>query len=73
MIFDQVGTPTYAKDLAKLILDILPDINNTQPEIYHYSDEGVASWYDFARAVFELAAVECTLNPITTDQYPTLV
>jgi len=71
VIFDQVGTPTYAKDLAKLILDILPDINNTQPEIYHYSDEGVASWYDFARAVFELAAVECTLNPITTDQYPT--
>lgn len=71
VIFDQVGTPTYAKDLAKAILEILPRIDNETPQIYHYSNEGVASWYDFAKAVFELAHIECTVNPITTDQYPT--
>ncbi|MDX9810607.1 MAG: dTDP-4-dehydrorhamnose reductase [Sulfuricurvum sp.] len=71
VIFDQVGTPTYAKDLAKAILDIVPDIDNRAPEIYHYSNEGVASWYDFAKAIFELSHIGCTLNPITTDQYPT--
>jgi dTDP-4-dehydrorhamnose reductase len=71
VIFDQVGTPTNAKDLAKAIMDILPNINNEEPEIYHYSNEGVASWYDFAQAVFELSEVECTVHPITTDQYPT--
>lgn len=71
VIFDQVGTPTYARDLAQTILDILPNIKNERPEIYHYSNEGVASWYDFAQAIFEMAQVNCTVNPITTDQYPT--
>lgn len=71
VIYDQVGTPTYARDLAKTILDILPNIQNNSPKIYHYSNEGVASWYDFAQAIFELSNVECALNPITTDQYPT--
>lgn len=71
VIFDQVGTPTYAKDLAKVILDVLPQINNEKPEIYHYSNEGVASWYDFAKAIFELAEIDCVVNPITTDHYPT--
>lgn len=71
VIFDQVGTPTYARDLASAILDILPKINNDKPEIYHYSNEGVASWYDFAKAIFELSGVTCEVNPITTDQYPT--
>lgn len=70
VIFDQVGTPTYARDLAKAILDILPKINNSAPEIYHYSNEGAISWYDFAKAIFEFTGVECTVNPITTDQYP---
>lgn len=71
VIFDQIGTPTYARDLAKTILDILPKINNESPEIYHYSNEGVASWYDFAQAIFELSNIQCTVNSITTDQYPT--
>lgn len=71
VIFDQVGTPTYARDLAQAIIDILPQINNVQPEIYHYSNEGAASWYDFAQAIFELSGVVCLVNPITTDQYPT--
>lgn len=71
VIFDQVGTPTYARDLAQAILEILPNINNEKPEIYHYSNEGAASWYDFAKAIFELSDVQCAVNPITTDQYPT--
>lgn len=71
VIFDQVGTPTYARDLAHVILDILPKINNVSPEIYHYSNEGAASWYDFAKAVFEFSDVACEVHPITTEQYPT--
>lgn len=71
VIFDQIGTPTYARDLAKAVLEILPHINNESPEIYHYSNEGVASWYDFAQAIFELSGMKCTVNPITSDQYPT--
>lgn len=71
VIFDQVGTPTYARTLAKAILDILPKINNAKPVIYHYSNEGAISWYDFAKAIFELSNIECQVNPITTDQYPT--
>lgn len=71
VIFDQVGTPTYARDLAAAILEILPKIDNTSPQIYHYSNEGVVSWYDFARAIFELSGITCDVNPITTDQYPT--
>jgi len=71
VIFDQVGTPTYARDLAHAILDILPQIKNEAPEIYHYSNEGVTSWYDFALAIFELTGIKCSVNPITTDQYPT--
>lgn len=71
VIFDQVGTPTYARDLAKAILDILPKLQNETPEIFHYSNEGVASWYDFAQTIFELSGVQCAVNPITTDQYPT--
>lgn len=71
VIFDQVGTPTYARDLASAILDILPNIQNSTPKIYHYSNEGVASWYDFAKAIFELANINCAVNPIVTDQYPT--
>jgi len=71
VIFDQIGTPTHARDLAQTILEILPRIKNESPQIYHYSNEGVASWYDFAQAIFELSTIKCQVNPITTDQYPT--
>ncbi|AHJ13805.1 dTDP-4-dehydrorhamnose reductase [Sulfurospirillum multivorans] len=71
VIFDQVGSPTYAKDLAKTILEILPKINNTQTEIYNYSNEGVASWYDFAQEIMKMAKLTCKVNPIETSQYPT--
>jgi dTDP-4-dehydrorhamnose reductase len=74
VIFDQVGTPTYARDLAHTILTILEKetINsNSKVELFHYSNEGVTSWYDFAKAIFELSGTPCTVNPIVTAQYPT--
>jgi dTDP-4-dehydrorhamnose reductase len=71
VIFDQVGTPTYARDLARMILDILPKIQNHNVEIYHYSNEGVASWYDFAKEIMQVAKIDCHVNPIETKEYPT--
>ena len=70
IIADQVGTPTYAIDLAGAILQI---INNDAQQygIYHYSNEGVTSWYDFAVAIFDIAGVKIKVNPIKTSQYPT--
>lgn len=71
IIFDQVGTPTFAKDLAQLILNIIPKIKNEGPAIYHYSNEGVASWYDFAKEIFDISKLNCKVSPITTLEYPT--
>ncbi|MBA3025016.1 MAG: dTDP-4-dehydrorhamnose reductase [Sulfurimonas sp.] len=71
VIYDQVGTPTYARDLAKAILDILPNIKNEKVEIYNYSNEGVLSWYDFAKEIMRMAKLNCHINPIETKEYPT--
>ena len=71
VIFDQIGTTTYAKDLAKIILDIVPQIDNQKVEIYNYSNEGVLSWYDFAKEIMKMAKLNCKINPIETYQYPT--
>ena len=71
VIFDQVGTPTYAKDLAKVILDIVPQIENSKVEIYNYSNEGVLSWYDFAKEIMKMAKLNCKVKAIETYQYPT--
>ncbi|KAG2738536.1 dTDP-6-deoxy-L-mannose-dehydrogenase [Suillus brevipes Sb2] len=71
VIFDQVGTPTYAKDLAKAILNIVPKIDLTTVEIYNYSNEGVLSWYDFAKEIMRMAKLNCKVNPIETKDYPT--
>jgi dTDP-4-dehydrorhamnose reductase len=71
VIYDQVGTPTYAADLAKAILDILPKITNDAVEIYHYSNEGVLSWYDFAKEIMKMAKLTCKVLPIETKDYPT--
>ena len=71
VIFDQIGTPTYARDLAKAILDILPKIKNDKVSIYNYSNEGVLSWYDFAKEIMKMAKLDCTINPIETTEYPT--
>ena len=71
VIFDQIGTPTYARDLAKTILDILAKIKNKKVEIYNYSNEGVLSWYDFSKEIMKMAKLNCKINPIETFQYPT--
>jgi dTDP-4-dehydrorhamnose reductase len=71
VIYDQIGTPTYAKDLASAILEILPQIALQKPEIYHYSNEGAISWYDFAKEIMKMAKLSCQINPIETWQYPT--
>lgn len=71
VVFDQIGTPTYAMDLAKVILAILPQIKNENVEVYHYSNEGVSSWYDFAKAILDIENFQCNLHPITSEQFPT--
>jgi len=86
VVYDQIGTPTYAKDLAKVILQIIQNSklvrvkqqlrtkedkiqNSTQ--IYHYSNEGVCSWFDFAKEIIKMANIKCKVKPIQTKEYPT--
>jgi dTDP-4-dehydrorhamnose reductase len=71
VVADQKGTPTNAADLAKVILNILPQISNETVELFHYSNEGVCSWYDFAKAIFEIEGLDIKVNPIESKQYPT--
>jgi len=75
VIFDQIGSPTYAGDLAKAILEIIStcaiDEQPVKSNIYHFSNEGSASWYDFARAIFEISNTRCEVFPIETKDYPT--
>ena len=73
IIFDQVGTPTYAADLAVAIMSIISSNEklDKKGKIYHYSNEGIASWYDFALAIFELSGIHCVVNPIESSEYPT--
>lgn len=77
VVFDQLGTPTYAKDLAKTCLDILSNAGSTKisnkGNLYHYSNEGVTSWYDFAISIMELVGENCKVKPIQTKDYYTLV
>lgn len=88
VIFDQIGSPTYATDLAKAIIAVIiseskesrkildchvtnAPRNDNYFQIYNYSNEGVCSWYDFAKAIFELSDIECQVSPIETKDYPT--
>ena len=71
VVFDQIGTPTYALHLAKIILDIIPQIENEKVEIVNFSNEGVVSWYDFAKEIMKMAKIDCKINPIESFQYPT--
>ena len=70
VVSDQIGTPTYAGDLAEVILTII-DSKSESYGIYHYSNEGVASWYDFAKAIFKYSMQNIKLNKISTEEYPT--
>ena len=75
VIFDQVGTPTYAEDLADAILKAMDqtiDTDHDKGGVYHFSNEGVCSWYDFTIKIHELAGIKtCKVNPIETKDYPT--
>lgn len=70
IVDDQVGTPTYAGDLAKVILRIIAD-DSAEYGTYHYSNEGVASWYDFAKAIFDISNTDVKVLPIRSEAYPT--
>jgi dTDP-4-dehydrorhamnose reductase len=70
VIVDQAGSPTYAIDLAGAIFDII-DANNQSYGIYHYSNEGVTSWFDFAKTIFDLSKTSVTVNPVKTSEYIT--
>jgi dTDP-4-dehydrorhamnose reductase len=75
VVSDQIGSPTYATDLAEVILGIVNNKDyqdkNQSTQVCHYSNEGEISWYEFAKEIFKLAEVDCKVSPITTEQYPT--
>lgn len=71
VVSDQFGNPTYARDLAKAILCILPSAMAEHIlQILHYSNEGICSWYDFAVAIVAIAGIPCEIKPVTTEEYP---
>jgi dTDP-4-dehydrorhamnose reductase len=72
VIYDQIGTPTYARDLADATMRIIPQLENSEVEVYHLSNEGVLSWYDFAKEIMDLSDIDCSVFPIETKDYPTL-
>ncbi len=76
VVFDQIGTPTYARDLAVAILKIIKKTTETDDfstfrGVFHYSNEGVTSWYDFAKAIFDIKNIKMQLTPIESKDYPT--
>lgn len=75
VVSDQIGSPTYATDLAKAILKIIVNKGyqdkDRATDIYHYSNKGEISWYDFTKEIFKLAKIDCKVSPITTEHYST--
>ncbi len=72
VVCDQMGTPTYARDLAQSLLEIVAQgYSSDEVGLYNYSNEGSCSWYDFAEVIFELSHIHCQVNPIATEAYPT--
>jgi dTDP-4-dehydrorhamnose reductase len=76
VVSDQVGSPTYATDLANAILEIIQNKEfkgaKQTTQIYHYSNEGEISWYEFAKEIFKITKIECKVNPVKTSQYPAI-
>ena len=69
VIFDQIGTPTYARDLASAVFAAIR--KGIIPGIYHFSNEGVCSWYDFTKSIHRIAGIgNCKVSPLHTDEYP---
>lgn len=73
VVFDQVGTPTYAGDLAALICKVISERMTDRQGIYHFSDEGVCSWYDFAVEICSLSGNVCDIRPCHSDEFPSRV
>jgi dTDP-4-dehydrorhamnose reductase len=73
VVFDQVGTPTYAGDLANVINKIVEENMLDKQGIYHFSNEGVISWYDFAKEICELSGNQCDIQPCHSDEFPSKV
>ena len=73
VVADQIGSPTSAADLAKAILTILPMVHNKTVEIFHYSNEGLCSWYDFAKEIFRIKNIKTLVNAVKTSEFPMLV
>lgn len=77
VISDQIGSPTNAADLASAILNIISGIEKGDlqfiPGIYHYSNEGAASWYDFTKTIFDIAGIKCNVKPIASEDFPSKV
>ena len=71
VVFDQIGTPTYATDLAQAIVKILPQMNERNKGVYHFTNEGVCSWYDFATEIMTMSGLDCKVNAIPSSAYPT--
>jgi len=73
VVSDQVGTPTKTIDLAEAVVHCIEKFSiwKGSREVYHFSNEGVASWYDFAKAILEINTIDCKVNPISTEEYPT--
>lgn len=72
VVFDQIGTPTYAGDLAQAVMSVVvsAEAGNFAPGIYHFTNEGVCSWYDFTVKIVEIAGLSCRVVPIETKDYP---
>ena len=72
VVDDQYGVPTNAHDLAEAILNIIPHTNQiTKPTIFHYTNEGVTTWYGFAKEIMKIAQLSCVVHPVSTSDYPT--
>lgn len=71
VVSDQIGSPTYAADLANAIVKIIPQMNKENSGIYHFTNEGICSWYDFAKEIMEMSELKCLVKPIKSSQYPT--
>lgn len=71
VVFDQIGSPTYARDLAQAIVLALPKLKKGVKEVYHFSNEGVCSWYDFAVEIMKSSGLTCKVSPIESKAYPT--
>lgn len=71
VVCDQIGTPTYAGDLAEAIKQIIPQLKKENSGIYHFTNEGVCSWYDFSTEIMEQSKLKCRVNPVPSSAYPT--